>query len=48
MKKVDLQKEGYNPSTVSDKMFFFEPKQNKYVPLGVEEYEKIISGEIRL
>ncbi|KAJ0181724.1 hypothetical protein K1T71_002446 [Dendrolimus kikuchii] len=48
MRKVDLQKEGYDPSLVNDKLFYLEPKLDKYVPLGVEEYHKIISGQIRL
>ncbi|CAH0603274.1 unnamed protein product [Chrysodeixis includens] len=48
MRKIDLQKEGYNPSIVKDKLFYLDPKTGKYVPLGNEEYEKIISGQIRL
>ncbi|CAH4031587.1 unnamed protein product [Pieris brassicae] len=48
IRKVDLQKEGYNPSILTDKLYYFDPKQNKYVSLGPEEYEKIISGQIRL
>ncbi|XP_049872799.1 long-chain fatty acid transport protein 4-like [Pectinophora gossypiella] len=48
LKKVDLQKEGFNPAVVKDKMYFLDAKQDKYVPLGNEEYEKIMSGAIRL
>ncbi|XP_075992100.1 long-chain fatty acid transport protein 4-like isoform X2 [Anticarsia gemmatalis] len=48
MKKVDLQKEGYNPSLVKDKLYYMDAKSDKYVPLGNEEYEKIVSGQIRL
>lgn len=48
MKKVDLQKEGYNPAVVKDKLFYLDPKMNNYVPLGNKEYEKIISGAIRM
>ncbi|XP_021197440.3 long-chain fatty acid transport protein 4 isoform X1 [Helicoverpa armigera] len=48
MRKVDLQKEGYDPSVVKDKLFYLDPKTGKYTPLGNEEYEKIISGQIRL
>lgn len=48
MKKTDLQKEGYNPSVVRDKLYYMDPQLGKYVPLGNEEYEKIISGQIRL
>lgn len=48
MKKVDLQKEGYNPSIVKDKLFYMDGRTEKYVPLGIEEYEKIVSGQMRL
>lgn len=48
MRKVDLQKEGYNPSIVKDKLFYMDSKSEQYVPLGNEEYEKIVSGQIRL
>ncbi|XP_028162675.1 long-chain fatty acid transport protein 4-like [Ostrinia nubilalis] len=48
MRKVDLQKEGYDPNKVSDKLYYLDPKLDKYLPLGLEEYEKIISGQIRL
>jgi solute carrier family 27 (fatty acid transporter), member 1/4 len=48
MRKVDWQKEGYNPAVLTDRLYYLDPKLEKYLPLGVEEYEKIISGEIRL
>ncbi|XP_038207616.1 long-chain fatty acid transport protein 4-like isoform X1 [Zerene cesonia] len=48
IRKVDLQKEGYNPSILKDKLYYLDPKLNKYVSLGPEEYEKIMSGQIRL
>ncbi|OWR45592.1 fatty acid transport protein [Danaus plexippus plexippus] len=48
LRKVDLQKEGYNPNTVRDKLYYLDPKHNRYISLGPEEYEKIISGQIRL
>ncbi|CAH0404706.1 unnamed protein product [Chilo suppressalis] len=48
MRKVDLQKEGYDPSVVKDKLYYLDPKLDKYLPLGVEEYNKIMTGQIRL
>ncbi|XP_072936361.1 long-chain fatty acid transport protein 4-like [Epargyreus clarus] len=48
IRKVDLQKEGYNPTLIKDKMYYLDPKLDKYLPLGQEEYEKIQSGQIRL
>ncbi|XP_072936362.1 long-chain fatty acid transport protein 4-like [Epargyreus clarus] len=49
MKKVDLQKEGFDPSLVkNDKLYYLDLKQGRYLPLGPEEYEKINNGQIRL
>ncbi|KOB79132.1 Fatty acid transport protein [Operophtera brumata] len=48
LRKVDLQKEGYNPSVVKDRLYYLDLKLDKYVPLGEDEYNKIISGQIRL
>lgn len=49
MKKTDLQKEGFDPSLVKgDKLYYLDLKQSKYLPLGPEEYEKILKGIIRL
>ncbi|XP_073941559.1 long-chain fatty acid transport protein 4-like [Choristoneura fumiferana] len=49
MKKTDLQKEGFDPSVVGkDKLYYHDAKLGQYLPLGPEEYEKIINGQIRL
>lgn len=49
MKKTDLQKEGFDPSLVKgDKLYYLDLKQIKYLPLGPEEYQKILKGQIRL
>ncbi|KAJ0181726.1 hypothetical protein K1T71_002448 [Dendrolimus kikuchii] len=49
MKKNDLQKEGFNPKLVKqDKLYYLDLKKGKYIPLGQEEYDQIISGQIRL
>lgn len=49
MKKTDLQKEGFDPNLVKgDKLYYLDLKLIKYLPLGLEEYEKIINGQIRL
>lgn len=47
LKKVDLQKEGFDPNVVSDKLYFLNAKTNEYEPLTVEVYEKILSQDIR-
>lgn len=49
MKKTDLQKEGFDLKLVkNDKLYYLDLKKGKYIPLGQEEYDKIISGQIRL
>lgn len=48
MKKVDLQKEGFDPSAMTDKLYYLDLKLGKYLPLCPEEYQKIVTGQIRL
>jgi len=47
-RKVDLQKEGFDPSAIEDRMFFFDEVAEIYVPLTATLYEKINSGGLRL
>lgn len=46
IKKTDLQKEGFNPSAVKDKLYLYS--SNDYVPLTEELYDNLITGKIRL
>ncbi|XP_050693749.1 long-chain fatty acid transport protein 4-like isoform X1 [Eriocheir sinensis] len=48
LKKVTVQKEGFNINIIKDKVFFLDAKQKAYVPLTADLYNKIISGEARL
>lgn len=49
MKKTDLQKEGFDPAQVkNDKLYYLDGKLGRYLPLGPDEYEKIVKGEIRI
>jgi fatty-acyl-CoA synthase len=48
MKKTDLQKEGFDPRSVKDPLFFLHPQQNAYVPLDASLYETIQSGTLRI
>lgn len=49
MKKTDLQKEAFDPKLVKkDKLYYLDLKQNRYVPLNEEVYDKINSGQIRI
>jgi len=46
MKKIDLQKEGFDVTRVSEKIYFFTG--GKYVLLDNELYSKIQKGEVRV
>ncbi|XP_045126369.1 long-chain fatty acid transport protein 4-like isoform X2 [Portunus trituberculatus] len=48
LKKVTVQKEGFNINIIKDKVFFLDAKKRAYVPLTADIYNKIISGEMRL
>jgi fatty-acyl-CoA synthase len=47
-RKVDLVREGFDPATLSDQIFFRDPAKGRYVPLDISTFERIQSGEIRL
>jgi fatty-acyl-CoA synthase len=47
-RKVDLVREGFNPATLSDQLFFRDPGKGRYLPLDASAFERIESGEIRL
>ncbi|GFS48578.1 long-chain fatty acid transport protein 1 [Nephila pilipes] len=47
LKKVALQKEGYNPKKLSDPVFLLDVKQKTYIPLTEELYSDIITGKLR-
>lgn len=47
-KKVDLQKEGFNPKVVSDVMYYMNPTEATYKILDISAYEDICLAKIRL
>jgi len=47
LKKRDLQKEGFNPETVKDKMYMMDSKSKTYLPLTQEMYNNIVNGNTR-
>ncbi|KAK3088224.1 hypothetical protein FSP39_016340 [Pinctada imbricata] len=47
LKKVDLRKEGYNPSQVKDRLYFYDSKALQYSPITPAAYSDICSGKIR-
>ncbi|KAL7036209.1 hypothetical protein ACKWTF_008743 [Chironomus riparius] len=47
LKKLDLQKDGFNPSIITDKVYFLNTRTNEYELLTPEVYDKINNNEIR-
>lgn len=47
LKKLDLQKEGFHPGRVADRIYYLTGK-GRYERLQTEQYDQICSGEIRL
>ncbi len=46
-KKLDLVKEGFDPSIVTDELVWLNPELQKYVPLSHEDFERIKAGKVR-
>lgn len=46
--KTDLRRDGFDPSTVSDRLFFLDSSRGRYVPLDDELYRSIIAGKVKL
>jgi solute carrier family 27 fatty acid transporter 1/4 len=46
--KNSLQKEGFNPNTIKDPIFFFDMKKDKYVRIDDRLYDEIQRGLVRL
>jgi len=47
LKKRDLQRDGFNPETVKDKLYMMDNKAKTYVPLTQEMYNNIVNGNTR-
>jgi fatty-acyl-CoA synthase len=47
-RKVDLVKQGFDPSAIDDPIWFDHPQDGRYVPLTDELYEAIQSGALRV
>jgi len=47
LKKVDYQKEGFNPNVIKDKLYYLDSKLGQYSLLDKQAYENINSGQIR-
>jgi fatty-acyl-CoA synthase len=47
-KTADLARQGYDPTTIDDAIYFDDPAQHAFVRLDAELYERILSGAVRL
>ena len=47
-RKGDLVKEGYDPKTITDAIYFFHPEQKAYVPLDEGLYQTILEEKIKI
>jgi acyl-CoA synthetase (AMP-forming)/AMP-acid ligase II len=48
MKKADLQREGFDPSTTEDPIYVRHPEHDAYVRVDDELYRRIAGGQLRL
>ncbi|KAJ3086106.1 Fatty-acid-CoA ligase FadD6 [Quaeritorhiza haematococci] len=46
--KVELRKQGMDPSKVTDPLYFLDPATNKYSSFGAAEYQGIVDGKIKI
>jgi fatty-acyl-CoA synthase len=47
-KKSDLVREGFDPQTTRDAIYFDDPQRQAYVPLDPALHRKIVAGNVRL
>ena len=48
IKKVDLVKEGFDPTTIADPIWFDHPGEGRYVRLDPDLHAQILSKAVRL
>ncbi|MEL6723919.1 MAG: long-chain-acyl-CoA synthetase [Pseudomonadota bacterium] len=46
-RKVELVKEGFDPATVTEPLWYFDPETDKYEPLTPDAHETILSGAVK-
>ncbi|HEY2068312.1 MAG TPA: long-chain-acyl-CoA synthetase [Rhizomicrobium sp.] len=47
-KKGDLVKEGFDPATIKDPLYWLDPATGKYEPMDAARYAQIIGGQVKL
>ncbi|HYS46805.1 MAG TPA: hypothetical protein VEM35_10215, partial [Rhizomicrobium sp.] len=46
-RKVDLVREGFDPSVIADPLYFLDPASGKYERLTPERYAEIVAGRVK-
>jgi hypothetical protein len=46
--KADLARQGYDPTSVPDKIFFDHPERGRFVPMDVALFDRIQTRTLRL
>lgn len=46
--KTDLRRDGFNPSNVSDRLYFLDSSRGRYIQLDEELYQSVLSGKHKL
>jgi fatty-acyl-CoA synthase len=47
-RKVEVVKEGFDPDTIKDPLYFNDPQSKSFLPIDKALYQRIQQGEIRL
>ena len=47
-RKVELVKDGFDPSTITDPLYWLDPADKTYKPLCAPDYVKLVSGDVKL
>ncbi|CAM9221360.1 unnamed protein product, partial [Lampetra planeri] len=48
LQKTDLRRQGYDPRTLTDRLYFLDARRRAYVPLTPALYSDIVSGHAKL
>lgn len=48
LQKTELRKEGFDPATVKDPLFYLDARKGRYLPLDQEAYTRIQAGVEKL
>ena len=48
MKNTEHRKEGFDPHTINDRLYYRDTKLKQYSPIDAQVYNNICSGNIRL